>query len=187
MKDNAVIIYPDGGIGSQIAFFTLGLAFEEKGYEVKYDLSWFEKHGTGFYNADNGYNDAYDITWDIPKAFPDLPYKVATKEESRRYRENYFIDDDNVIDKTPPLYIGGYKGRHHTYRFREVLKKHFTPTGLGQKAKMILDEIKNNNSCVIHIRRGDLSNEHIAYGIPPQIQYFTQSIKLIESINGGGG
>lgn len=50
MRDNIVIIRVDGGICSQIAFFVLGLVFKEKGYEVKYDLSWFETSGKGFYD-----------------------------------------------------------------------------------------------------------------------------------------
>ncbi|WP_279386179.1 hypothetical protein [Helicobacter cinaedi] len=41
MEDNLIIIRVDGGIASQIAFVALGKAFEEKGYRVKYDLSWF--------------------------------------------------------------------------------------------------------------------------------------------------
>ena len=42
MEDNLIIVRVDGGIASQIGFVALGKAFEEKGYQVKYDLSWFE-------------------------------------------------------------------------------------------------------------------------------------------------
>lgn len=126
------------------------------------------------------------MSWDIPKAFPGIPYKVATQEESQRYRQKYFVEE-NAIDKAPPLYVGGYQTNPlDVYRFRKVLKENFAPAGLGIKAKIILEELKNCNSCAIHIRRGDLSDKHIVYGNPPQVQYFVQSIKLIESIVGGG-
>ena len=43
MKDDLVILHPDGGIASQIAFVALGLAFEQKGAKVKYDLSCLQR------------------------------------------------------------------------------------------------------------------------------------------------
>ena len=61
MKDDLVILHPDGGIASQIAFVALGLAFEQKGIKVKYDLSWFAGGAKGFWNPSNGYDKVYDI------------------------------------------------------------------------------------------------------------------------------
>ena len=182
MKDDLVIIKADGGIASQIWFLCLGLAFEQKGYKVKYDLTWFETEGKGFYNQGKSYDDSYDITWDIPKAFPQIQYEVASKDEIKRYKRKYFIDDENVIEKKPPLYIGGYLGRHQVAQFREYLIEHFNPIGLKQNAQEILTQMRNTPSCAVHIRRGDLSNFNPFYGEPTSIAYFTKSIQLIENI-----
>ena len=78
-----MIIYPDGGICSQIAFVALGKAFEDKGYRVKYDISWFQNHGRAFYSTDKSYDKDYDITFDIPKAIPDIHCEIATDDEVR--------------------------------------------------------------------------------------------------------
>ena len=182
MKDDLVIIKADGGIASQIQFLCLGLAFEQKGYKVKYDLTWFETDGKGFYNQEKSYDDSYDITWDIPKAFPQIQYEVASKDEIKRYKRKYFIDDENVIEKKPPLYIGGYLGRYQVAQFRKYLIEHFNPIGLKQNAQEILTQMRNTPSCAVHIRRGDLSNFNPIYGEPTSIAYFTKSIQLIENI-----
>lgn len=182
MKDDCIIIRVDGGIASQIQFLCLGLAFERKGYKVKYDLTWFETMGKGFYNQEKGYNDTYDITWDIPKAFTRIQYEVATKEEIRRYKRKYFIDDENVIERKPPLYIGGYLGRCQLGECREYLIEHFNPVDLDQKTQELAAQIRNTFSCAIHVRRGDLSNFNSVYGEPTSIAYFIKSIELIEGL-----
>ena len=53
MKDNLIIIRVDGGIASQIGFVALGKAFEEKGYQVKYDLSWLKLQVESFRTITN--------------------------------------------------------------------------------------------------------------------------------------
>ncbi|AWI34727.1 hypothetical protein [Helicobacter apodemus] len=97
MRDNLVIIRVDGGICSQISFVALGSAFEAKGYEVQYDLSWFEEQGIGAYNPSNGYDKVYNVSFDIPKAFPTLPIKIAEKTEAKHYKRFYFANNDNII------------------------------------------------------------------------------------------
>lgn len=139
MKDDLVIIRVDGGIGSQIAFIALGLAFEEKGIKVKYDLGWFEESGKGFFNPSKSYDKVYDLSFDIPRAFPTLFLKIASKEEVAHYSKRYFIDDNNVIMHKPPLYIGGYLGRIFDVRYASLLREHFKPR-----------EIKENNTPFLH-------------------------------------
>ena len=39
--DRMVLVRMDGGICSQMHFYMIGHYFEEKGFTVKYDLSWF--------------------------------------------------------------------------------------------------------------------------------------------------
>ncbi len=44
-NDDFIVLRTDGGICSQIAFHALGNYFIDKGYHVKYDLTWFHKNG----------------------------------------------------------------------------------------------------------------------------------------------
>lgn len=39
-KDNLIIIRTEGGLCSQIYYASLGQYFADKGYQVKYDLTW---------------------------------------------------------------------------------------------------------------------------------------------------
>lgn len=186
MKDNLTIIRVDGGIASQIGFVALGKAFEEKGYQVKYDLSWFETSGKGFYNTTNGYDRIYDLTFDMPKAFPQLEMKIATEDEIKRYNKLYFIDDEKVITHKPPLYVGGYLGRHYDIYFARRFATYFNPKEIEQKDApfyILLQEILNTQSCGIHIRRGDLSQNHIVYGEPTSLTYFERVIQLVAQVN----
>lgn len=181
MLDNLIIIRVDGGIASQISFVALGKAFEERGYRVKYDLGWFETTGIGFYNTTNGYDRDYNLSFDIPKAFPNLPIEIASKEEVKHYGANYFIDDDNVISYRPPLYVGGYLGRRYDIYFSLLFAKAFEPKEVHEKGSAFhsfLQEILNSKACGIHIRRGDLSQNHVVYGEPTSLTYFKQTIKL---------
>lgn len=183
MKDDLVIIRVDGGIASQIAFITLGLAFEEKGIKVKYDLSWFEESGKGFFNPSKSYDKVYDVIFDIPKAFPALSLKIASKEEVAHYRKHYFVDDNDVIMCQPPLYVGGYLGRVFDTRYAGLLREHFKPQELQEgntPFAALLQEIESSPSpCGVHIRRGDLSQPHIVYGNPTSNEYFAKSIELM--------
>lgn len=166
MKDDLVIIRVDGGIGSQIAFITLGLAFEEKGIRVKYDLSWFEESGKGFFNPSKSYDKDYDVSFDIPKAFPALSLEIASKREIEHYRKHYYIDDKDVIMCKPPL-----------------LREHFKPLELQEgntPFAALLQEIESSpSSCGVHIRRGDLSQPNVVYGSPTSNEFFAKSIELM--------
>ncbi len=184
MKDDLVIIRVDGGICSQISFLCLGLAFEKKGYKVKYDLTWFEKYGEAAFNTKNGYDSSYNVTFDIPKLFTDIKYQIASEEEINRYKKKFFVDDENIIDRTPPLYGGGFLGRNKEAQFRNFLIERLNPQlELNQKAKKCLEEMKNSLSCAIHVRRGDLSNYNRHYGYPSSIEYFLKAVKLAQSLH----
>lgn len=180
-----MIIRVDGGISSQISFVALGSAFEAKGYEVRYDLSWFEEQGIGVYNPSNGYDKVYNVGFDIPKAFPTLPIKIAQKAEAKHYKRFYFANDDNIITFSPPLYVGGYLGRHFDGYFKDLFRQHFIPKESEQRGTAFAkakEEICSSMACGVHVRRGDLSGFHPVYGEPTTLEYFTKAISLIECI-----
>ena len=185
MRKDLVIIRVDGGIASQISFVALGLEFESRGYKVKYDLSWFDEFGNGIYNEQNDYDRSYNIAFDIPKAFPDIKCEIASRDEIEIYRKKYFVNDEEVIELKPPLYVGGYLGRHFNFKYRDFFAKHFNPKEMQEsdsECKILLDNILSNHSCGVHIRRGDLSKEHVVYGKPLSVEYFLKNIQLVLQI-----
>ena len=181
MQDNLIIIRVDGGIASQIGFVALGKAFEERGCRVKYDIGWFESSGRKYYSMSKGYDKDYNLSFDIPKAFPSLPIEIASKSEVRQYKNQYYIEHDSVISYPPPLYVGGYLGRHYDMYFSSLFASTFEPKEVHEKGSAfynLLQEILGSQSCGIHIRRGDLAQYNESYGEPTSFEYFRRAIWL---------
>ncbi|MBR1753834.1 alpha-1,2-fucosyltransferase [bacterium] len=158
MKSNLKIIRSDGGICSQIAFAALGKYYEDKGFQVKYDLTWFKENGMDL-------NGRFCRNYDIKKAFPDMDFEEASEEESKQAKKS-------------KNYIGGYpEERIYCFaKYKELFKKYFNPTDINQDLN---NEINNTNACAVHIRRGDLATARACYGHPPGVDYFAKAIKLI--------
>ena len=90
-----------------------------------------------------------------------------------------------VLELKPPLYVGGYLGRHFNFKYRDFFAKHFNPKEIqesGSECKILLDNILSSHSCGVHIRRGDLSKEHVVYGKPLSVEYFLKNIQLVLQI-----
>lgn len=94
-NDDLIIIRSDGGICSQIDFVALGQYFADKGYEVKYDLSWFDECGK---STDGRFARNYDM----PKAFPDLKLEIATTQEIALYKRKYRYSGNAPLLNAPP-------------------------------------------------------------------------------------
>lgn len=177
-KNNLIIVRSDGGICSQIGFLALGKYLEDKGYEIKYDLSWFDECGTDLYGKEAR-------NYSIDKAFPGIKIKRASVEELKKYnRKRYRPRKKSVPENyTAPMYVCGYPPRvPYICKYKEYLKQNFAPVDLGT-CSSIAEEIGASNSCCIHVRRGDLSNYNKDYGYPPDEEYFIKAIKLVNSLD----
>ena len=174
-KEKTVIIRTDGGICSQIFFCALGKHFEDLGYTVKYDTTWFDEWG----ETHDGVNTR---NYDMAKAFPGLKLQTASKKEILYYK--IFHRSFNLNKLKRKMYINGYPvEREKTFlKYIDYFKKHFDPVDKD----VIVDlasKIENNNSCAIHVRRGDLSSYNIYYGAPAPVSYFLKAINLINSLH----
>lgn len=187
MKKDLVIVRVDGGVVSQLHFVALGKMFEKQGFEVKYDISWYEKDSHHFYSKDKGYDRDYTLSWDIPKIFPKLEFQIASKEEIKRHKKKYKLDDEAALTYKRPMYIDQYNlmGSCDIAPICEKLKKDFSVVELGKDEKFtnLAHEIESTQSCGVHVRRGDLSKDHIVYGRASDVSYFVKSIDLARKIN----
>ncbi len=96
-KDNLIIICTEGGLCSQIYYASLGQYFADKGYKVKYDLTWFKEWG----NCNDG---AFARNYDIDKAFPNLALEFASDDEVKLYKQKYKYDGSkSLLDSPPPI------------------------------------------------------------------------------------
>ncbi len=171
------IILTDGGICSQIAFCVLGKYLEDKGYEVKYDLSWFKNFGKDV-------NGVFARDYAMDKAFPNLKFEIADEKDIKNIKHIH-IDGYKYLDKLyTKMYISGYPEERLQLigKYKDYFTDNFNPIDKNE-VQNILDEVQNSNSCAIHVRRGDLSQYAVGYGQTPQIDYFLKAMDIIESQN----
>lgn len=184
-KDNLIIIRTEGGLCSQIYYASLGQYFTDKGYQVKYDLTWFKEYGMCN-------NMAFARNYDIDKAFPKLALEFASDDEVKLYKQKYKYDGSkSLLDFPPPLYIEGFPAeRCYMIPYKadiiNYFKEYFCPKEFGNKNSSLyklLQNIQNGNSCGVHCRRGDLGDFHPAYGYSASVEYFLKSINIINAIH----
>jgi hypothetical protein len=169
-----IIIRSDGGICSQIAFFALGKFYEDKGYPIKYDLSWFEENGKDM-------NGEFDRNFDLLRAFPSINIDIASESETHHYRKHHKSSDGDLESQSPPAYLDAfYDGRwSQVIQFREYLKNNFTPDNLvfeNHNNEVLQDILCQENACAVHVRRGDLGAYNEYYGEPLGVGFFLEAI-----------
>ncbi len=167
-----IVLYIDGGICSQMVFYAFGLFFESKGCDVEYDFRWFRKCGKDL-------NGKFDRSFVMDKAFPNLKYKKASRFKAWVYR--HFFNNKWTINNIPRhLYVGGYHDLRTPcfQQYKDVFKKNFKPVDLYLISDL-LKEIQNNDSCAVHVRRGDLAQYNPVYGNPPSAETFVKAIKYV--------
>lgn len=156
-KRKLCVVYVDGGLGSQINKLALGLNMQQHGYIVKYDLTPFR-----FNQKD--INGIYNRNLDIVKI-----YKGAFKEASRlevrytqmanSYRAKDMFDyTESIYSLKTPVYLSEFIDNiAYWNNVSEELKKNcIFSERLSAQAQAMAEQIKKNeDSVVVHIRRGD--------------------------------
>ena len=173
-----VIIRPEGGICSQIAFCGLIHHLATLGYSVKIDLSWYKEWGKDI-------NGIFARNWDIDKAFPNFKYELATETEIKNYKEKYNVNS-NWEQLQPQMYICGIPKRHKILlKYRLFFKNLFNPIDVSS-IELEFQEIQKQKSCAIHVRRGDLATTHNKmYGEPVEPEYFINTVNQVNTQNPG--
>lgn len=175
MQKDLVIIRTDGGASSQVDFCALGKYFEDKGYKVKYDMTWFKECGV---NIPGG-------KYIIDKAFPNLKIEFATDKEIKIYKDKYYRQNQPLDECKPPIYIDGYPEERPflSVKYKDFFSKEFVFDTDDIRQRSILQEIMKCNSCGVHIRRGDLAKFNPAYGYPADKEYFLRVIDIVNKTN----
>lgn len=185
-----VIVKIIGGLGNQMFQYTYAKALEQKGHEVKIDISAFET-----YKLHGGYQlDKYNI--DLDSSIKDendkfykntFFYKVLRRfgmDFSRRIKEKSLLFDKKLLEIDDNSYLDGYFQCEKYFKdIREIILKQFT---INQDISNYTKEIKNKiqnfqNSCSLHIRRGDFVNStNINIHGACDIEYYKKAIQYLE-------
>lgn len=189
-----IIVKIMGGLGNQMFQYAYAKALQEKGCDVKIDISTFET-----YKLHGGYQlDKYNTNINIASKFEigqfykndflsKILYKInlisrnITYVKSLRYDNNLF----NLEDKT--LIEGYFQSEKFFLDIREDLVAHFriknTLSDYGNKIKNKIDVSKN--SCSLHIRRGDYVRNNDANKVHGtcDLDYYENAMKKVETID----
>lgn len=188
---NLVIIRMDGGICSQMHFYLVGKLLEARGNRIRFDLRWYKECGLDL-------DGKQTRNFDLLRLFPNLDFETAYNNLERRlyissfYKYlDYFKEDSSPSDWLGikgPVYIAGYfKDPENMYGdfFHETFR--VDAGNLDDENRKLFDEIRESpeETCAIHIRRGDLAAYNKAYGEPVTTAYFAEAVKAIEKELGG--
>ncbi|MGJ0338332.1 alpha-1,2-fucosyltransferase [Aliarcobacter cryaerophilus] len=185
-----VIVKIIGGLGNQMFQYAYAKALEQKGHEVKIDISAFET-----YKLHGGYQlDKYNI--DLDSSIKDendkfykntFFYKVLRRfgmDFSRRIKEKTLLFDKKFLEIEDNSYLDGYFQCEKYFKdIREIILKQFTINqDISNYTKEIKNKIQNSqNSCSLHIRRGDFVNStNINIHGACDIEYYKKAMKYLE-------
>ena len=181
VEKDLLVLRMDGGICSQMHFYLIGRLLKERGYNVKYDITWYESNG-----LDN--SGIFVRNFDLLKLFPTIDFSIAGVKEINFCKQNYIIN--NIFDDVhrlsylgvkPPCYMAGYYQEPANF-YSTFFPKYFIAdyTILDTANQNVFDEIRDSsNSVSVHIRRGDLANYNVAYGNPCTTEYFIKCINIL--------
>lgn len=183
ISNKLVVLKMDGGVCSQMHFYLIGMLLQEKGYEVKFDLTWFRENAKDC-------NGVFARNFDLLKMFPSLSFSEPNKREMMKAK-SHVITNDYFSNKTSnffsylnvksPCYLQGYF-RDPEGLYTVVFNKYFKASFdvLDETNKKMLKDIESTNAIAIHVRRGDLATYNSAYGNPCDVDYFQKAINYVQ-------
>jgi len=185
-----IIVKIIGGLGNQMFQYAYAKSLEQKGHEVKIDISAFETYKLhGGYQLDKYNIDLNSSTKDENGKFykNTFFYKVLRRfgmDFSRRIKEKSLLFDKKLLEIDDNSYLDGYFQCEKYFKdIREIILKQFT---INQDISNYTKEIKNKiqnfqNSCSLHIRRGDFVNStNINIHGACDIEYYKKAMKYLE-------
>lgn len=174
---NNVILKFDGGICSQIAFWALAHELTVKGFNVKYDLSWYKENGKDM-------DGVHARNFDLPLILPSIAICEANEVEIYLYKKKYRFRGSTFGDLSSPAYLGDYFDRWPlVLKYRKLIRELFQLNASVFSAALInsIEFIRSSpNNCAVHVRRGDLSVFNPVYGDPISAEYFVKAINLVK-------
>jgi hypothetical protein len=174
-----IIVRILGGLGNQMFQYAYAKALSLDGYKVKLDLSKIKK-----YKLHGGYQlDKYKIDLNTANPFSILLGKIGLKKSKK---EKNLIFDKNLKSLKGNEYIKGYfQTEKYFKKIRNTLLTEFV---INQKISSETDKIAKKiklleNSCSLHIRRGDYISDKKANSIHGtcNFDYYNRSIEMMKS------
>lgn len=184
------IVWIKGGLGNQMFQYAFFEAMKKKYENVKLDTSSiinYKKHN-GF-ELTNIFNIKYDecsikeverLSRVDYKFLSRVLRKLNIKKKTEYFEKEHMIFDGGVFNhnEEEKYYIGYWQNEKYFIDIRDELIKKFKFPDLNIKNKKVNDDIKNNDSVSLHVRRGDYLNNSFYLDINKE-NYYKKAIKYI--------
>lgn len=184
-----VIVKIIGGLGNQMFLYAYAKALQQRGYEVKIDVSAFETYGLHEYGLDK-YNIHLDAsTKEENNKFykNNIVSKILRRvglDFSKKIQEKSLLFDNKFLSININSYIKGYfQSEKYFNDIREIILNEFTiNSDISDYTKELENQIINSkNSCSLHIRRGDFINStNINIHGSCDLAYYKKAIQYLE-------
>ena len=195
-----VIVKISGGLGNQLFQYAFGKAIEEKyGYDVKYDLSYYENIPDGD-TARKVFVSRYIPSHMI--ATEEDILQITTRDKSAwkkvlkrlglaEYRTKYERPGDGVTSieqvKDNTLLIGYWQSEEYFSNVCDKIREEFSFENDIQSPEMkaLLEKIKSSDSVSIHVRGGDylLSQNQTIFGGICTSEYYEEAYAYMKKKN----
>lgn len=182
-----IVLRVDGGLGSQILQYALGLALEKKsGLMVMHYLSWYNRSGKNLLKTCNR-------NFELPKVFKNIHIRRVPDDIAKafytagRYTEETQTLTDSILHSPVPRFLNGYLlGTYHLVEMREELLNTFAfnITLEGANRKIVSSIFKSPAPVALHIRRGDFAAAQ-AFHPMLSMEYYHNAMHTMASLLNG--
>ncbi len=185
-----IIVRMVGGVGNQLFCYAYAKSLQQKGYDVKIDISTFK-----FNKIDSYEFDKYNI--DIPistqkeneRLFNNsLLSKILKRfgiDISNKVREKSLLFDESLLRINDNSYVDGYfQNEKYFYDIRDIILAQISINRpLSNFTKSIQKKINSlNNTCSIHVRRGDMANDiNVKIHGVCSVEYYNNAIEYLKN------
>ena len=185
-----IIVRMVGGVGNQLFCYAYAKSLQQKGYDVKIDISTFK-----FNKIDSYELDKYNI--DIPIStqkeneilFNNSSLSKILKrfgiDISNKVREKSLLFDESLLRINDNSYVDGYfQNEKYFYDIREIILEQISINRpLSNFTKSIQKKINSlNNTCSIHVRRGDMANDiNVKIHGVCSVEYYNNAIEFLKN------
>jgi hypothetical protein len=172
-----IIVRIVGGLGNQMFQYAYAKALQQKGYSVEIDISKFKK-----YKLHGGYQlEKYKIDIDTSSPLSNFLSKLGVR---KNVKEKSLFFNKNFLNLPKNKYVKGYfQTEKYFSDIRPVLLNQFViKKELSESTVLYSKEInKHQNSCSLHIRRGDYISDKKANSVHGtcDLNYYKDAIKLM--------
>ncbi len=177
-----------GGLGNQMFQYALGRVLSIKNKtNLKLDISFFDLRLSNMTKR-NYYLDVFNIKAEVKNKNKILTniFSLFRKIMGIHGQEKNFNFDPYILSLGPNTYLEGYWHSPKYFEgYEDVIRKDFTlKNSVAQNIQDLMNEIENQNSLCIHVRRGDyVGNKY--YKVVNN-EYYKKGIEKISSMTNIG-